>query len=506
LILSIISCIFILILQAIIFFFLIYIPLSLWHVDYIYTAIVSVIFIIIQFFLCAPIYDLFFSVKLKNPDETTNENEKKKSHEKALKDMIERLKVKCSINLFEDSLPILLSYGSLDGKRRVVISTGIFEILEPEEIEVLLRRESYLLKRADMGIFSTATFLPFLILFLSNWFIETARESRLRRGTGASYLLGAILFYVYRVSEFFMLFVSRSRQNAADNSLTDPEDREIMKNAIAKFSREFCKPVDSGPPFRKKIYASMRAFLPLDSKRAENILVWKTFLNTEMEPIEIGISLEKNNAFYKAGEIFSTHPPYSRRFPKSGKDEPDDIISQKTDRSSIIISALSLFCFAGGVVVVFICRGFFGLPLITLGIGIIIHLLLRYQKEKKTKGERMMDFHRVEVKGKIVERAVEKAEIEAPYYFIVSERLIIPLILRQLIRNEEPMMNVTGDNVKIDGVVRFEEIPYLDVKKILYLDDKKPAKITSGYVWIRILLSLFLISVGVLMIMVELGG
>lgn len=504
-ILSIISSIFILILQAIIFFFLIYLPLSLWHVDFLFAAIASVIFIIIQFFLCAPIYDLFFSVRLINPDETTDENEEKKSYEKALKEMVERLNVKCRINLFEDSHPLMLSYGSLTGKNRLVISTGIFKILDPEEIEVLIRRELYFLKRADMGIFTTATFLPFIIHFLSSWFIETARESRLNRGTGASYLLGAILFYVYRVSEFFLLFVSRSRHRDADRSLTKPEEKEILRNAVEKFSREFCKPVDNGPPFRKKIYAALRVFLPFDTTRAQNLVIWKTFSGTDMGLVEIGKILEKNNAFYRTGGIFSTHPPYSRRFPESGKNEHNDIISQKISQADIAMSALSLFCFVGGVVAVVIFRGFFGLPLITLGIGIIIHLLLRLRKEKKAEGNRMRDSYRVELKGEIAERVVETQGIEAPYYFIVSDKIVIPVILRQLVRNEQPLMNILGDRVTVNGVVRFEEIPYLDVKKILY-KDKKPGKILSSYARIRLIVSIFLILAGILMIAVEFGG
>ncbi|MCD4784796.1 MAG: M48 family metalloprotease [Candidatus Eremiobacteraeota bacterium] len=504
-ILSIISSIFILILQAVIFFFLIYLPLSLWHVDSIYAAIASVIFIIIQFFLCAPIYDLFFSVSLKKPDETTEENEEKKSYEKALNEMMKNLNVQCRINLFEDSHPIMLSYGSITGKNRLVISTGLFKLLEPQEIESLMKRESYFLKRADMGIFTTATFLPFIILFLSNWFIETARESRLHRGAGASYLLGAILFYVYRASEFFLLFVSRSRHMKADELLAKPGEKKSLRNAVEKLSREFCKPVQSGPPFRKKIYASLKVFLPFDTTRAQNLVIWKTFSGTNMDLVEMGKILEKNNAFYRTFGIFSTHPPDSRRFPESGKDEHDDIISQKIGQSDIAMSAISLFCFAGGIVAVVISRGFFGLPLITLGIGIIIHLLLRFRKEKKAEGNGMRDFHRVELKGEIIERVVEDPGIEAPYYFIVSDEIIIPVILRQLVRNEDSLINIIGDKVVVDGVVRFEEIPYLDVKSIIY-KNKKPGKISSAYVLSRVLVSIFLISAGVLMIAVELGG
>ena len=360
--------------------------------------------------------------------------------------------VKSRVVICGDPHPFILSYTGLTGGSRLVVSSGLAKILEKPELEALVKREAFLIKDGSTKIFSIATFLPFVILSLSNWMVETARELRKHRGTGASFLAGGILFYVYRAAEFFLLFISRARQESAVKSIPH-EDRKIMAQALEKAARGFCEPIKMGPPFRKLIYQSLRYFFPFDPVRVRNVLMWEKFLGKETEILPLSDKLQKTNPFYRMNGIFSSHPADISGYAENTDSTDPMPWSEKELSRDLKMLTLPYVMTAIGAVVSFVMKGYFGIPLILLGLSLAILTIYFIRSEKKNTPTDLENSHRVKITGKMGDRYFGN-DFEAPYYFVKRDDNFIPLILRQMGRDEEPLFFLTGDKVQADGVIR----------------------------------------------------
>lgn len=524
-----ISCVFILALQGVILFYLLKLPLSLWFDATLTSAILSGVLLCVQVVLSGSIYDLFFLVDFEEMEAAEKKAEKKKDESdkdeskreqkdegsaedrsrfrEEIRGVIEGILTHMGVNghvvICGDPHPFILSYTGLTGGSRLVVSSGLAKMLEKPELEALVKREAFLLKNSSTKIFSIATFLPFLIMSLSNWMVETARELRKHRGTGASFLAGGILFYVYRAAEFFLLFISRARQAAAVKSIPQ-EDRQILAQALEKAARGFCEPVKMGPPFRKLIYQSLRYFFPFDPVRVRNVLIWEKFLGRETEILALSDRLQKTNPFYRMNGIFSSHPAdISGYADNAGSNEPMPWSEKELSRD-LKMQSLPYILTIVGVVVSFAIRGYFGIPLILLGLSLAILTIYFIRSEKKNTSMELENSHRVKITGQLGDRYFGN-NFEAPYYFVKRDDSYIPLILRQMGRDEEPLFFLTGDRVQADGVIRAQEMPYMEVRSLV-VEEGKVRGIVSLNLWYRALLAVGIMALGAMIIVVQIMG
>ncbi len=411
--------------------------------------------------------------------------------------------VKSRVVICGDPHPFILSYTGLTGGSRLVVSSGLAKMLKKSELEALVKREAFLLKNSGTKIFSIATFLPFVILSLSNWMVETARELRKHRGTGASFLAGGILFYVYRASEFFLLFISRARQAAAVKSIP-PENRKTLAQALEKAARGFCEPIKMGPPFRKLIYQSLRYFFPFDPVRVRNVLMWEKFLGKETSVLKLFGRLRKTNPFFRLNGIFSSHPEDIAGYAENtGSTEPMPWSEKELNRDLKMLSLPYVMTLVGAVVS-FTIKGYFGIPLILLGLSLAILTIYFIRSEKKNTSTDLENSQRLKITGQMGDRYFGD-NFEAPYYFVKREDNYIPLILRQMGRDEEPMFFLTGDKVEADGVIRAHEMPYMEVRSLV-VEEGKVRGIVSLNLWYRALLAVGIMALGAMIIVVQIMG
>ncbi|MCE1246310.1 MAG: hypothetical protein LWY06_06680 [Firmicutes bacterium] len=498
-------CIFIILLQSVIFFWLLELPLSLWNVHPVVAAAGALLFLIAQFKLSHPVYKLFFQVKLE--EESEEDLQARKNKENDIGSFININGVKCDTILFRESHPLILSFGSLGGEKTMVVSTGLVETLNEKELEVLMLREIYLMKRKDLGFFSAAAFLPFVILAASFWMTDAAKESRIKKGAGTSFLAGGILFHVYRAAAFLLMPLSKKRHRDADMSVLTGKFADIETGGIIeKIGRAFCLPVKSGPPFRKKIYMAMHPLMPFDPLSMQDLLVWKNWLDIDVSLSEIDKNLMESNAFYRRENMFSSHDSLSRRFnkPESRGSKKNKEIKLPFDTDNLkyemFLGYLPAFFFAEGVIITLCLSGLFGIPLIFLGSMILIRLTGEIFKIKKS-GDAWFDMGRVTANGKVEAQFIENI-IEAPWFFLNNGKTQIPLVLRQILRNDDSLLDFATDEVEVEGVFKTRNIPYIDISKITKQTGKNRTA-AGGYYGMMFMIALCLIFAGVLMIAIE---
>ena len=118
-----------------------------------------------------------------------------------------------SFGLIHDGAPNAFTYGHHPGNMRIVITQGILDLLEPEEVEGVVAHEIGHGKNWDMLLMTVVQLVPLLLYFL----YRTAMQMGDRGKDGGYRVAVAVSAYVlYIVSEYVVLWFSRCREYYAD--------------------------------------------------------------------------------------------------------------------------------------------------------------------------------------------------------------------------------------------------------------------------------------------------
>jgi len=125
------------------------------------------------------------------------------------------------LGILEDGNPNAFTYGHTPTNARLILTRGILDLLEPEEVETILAHEVGHAKHWDMAIMTAAQLVPLVFYYLYRISKESRSKSESKKsgnGKGESarllVALGAYLLYV--VSQFLVLWLSRTREYFAD--------------------------------------------------------------------------------------------------------------------------------------------------------------------------------------------------------------------------------------------------------------------------------------------------
>jgi len=119
-----------------------------------------------------------------------------------------------SFGIIDDGAPTAFTYGHVPANARVVFSRGILELLEPEEAEAVIAHELGHVHNWDMVLMTLAHLVPLLLYYVYRLGIRLGGG----RGKGKEFswavALGAFVLYI--VSEYIVLWFSRTREYFAD--------------------------------------------------------------------------------------------------------------------------------------------------------------------------------------------------------------------------------------------------------------------------------------------------
>ncbi len=119
-----------------------------------------------------------------------------------------------SFGIIDDGAPTAFTYGHVPANARVVFSRGILELLEPEEAEAVIAHELGHVRNWDMVLMTLANLVPLVLYYIYRLGIRLGAG----RGKGKEFswavALGAFVLYI--VSEYIVLWFSRTREYFAD--------------------------------------------------------------------------------------------------------------------------------------------------------------------------------------------------------------------------------------------------------------------------------------------------
>lgn len=283
---------------------------------------ISVLIVGIQFLLAPWIIDLVYGVEYNNLDllEKTIDPEIFDFIQKTCRD----IKIpEPRIGIIDDGNPNAFTYGHIPWNARLVLTKGLIEVLDEEELKAVIAHELGHIKHYD---FITMTIVSLIPMILYQIYIRTKDNK-----SNATYLIGLGAYAVYILSGFFVLSFSRIREYYADGFAKKlMGSGEKLKSALIKIaygtaSREAGKqPKVSAMAFSNNVQNDAFLFTTykLDTKDKLN----KTLMRWDIK-----------NIWGKWYEINSTHPLTAKRIMALTGDEIEDSKSSIEDVNQFIL-------------------------------------------------------------------------------------------------------------------------------------------------------------------------
>lgn len=222
--------------------------------------------------------------------------------------------------MIEDGAPNAFTYGRGPGDARLIITRGILEILEPDEVEAVAAHELGHIKHRDMFLMTVAQVVPLVMYYIFK--LSTRRSSGGSNKKGGAYV-AIVAYLLYIFSEYAVLWFSRTREFHADRFSGRVTGRpNALCSALVKIAYGLAAQSsgEDNATKRKPAFEAVGALGIFDPKAARSF----TVASYAASPTTSGVSLAPDAvqgamqwdvwnpwaAFY---ELNSTHPLVAKR-------------------------------------------------------------------------------------------------------------------------------------------------------------------------------------------------
>jgi len=196
--------------------------------------------------------------------------------------------------------PAVFTYGHHRGNCRIILSSGLCEVLSPEERKCIIAHELNHITTGDFLSIMCTGLLP-LLLFLFSWNILLVGIGlRQLKSTRTLALFGLILWGISKILYFMLYFASRAREYMT--ILQSAEDRVLYDTALAKIIKAQSECIVKNENGLKRALALN--FLG-------NMDPWRSFRDTLDSPSPAAArndGLFSDNPWNSYFELFFSHP------------------------------------------------------------------------------------------------------------------------------------------------------------------------------------------------------
>ena len=275
-----------------------------------YALIISVIIIVLQFFISPAINDFVFKNFYK-----VNWNVELPDY---LKDFISESCNKHNmkypkIGYIDDGSPNAFTYGRTKNDARVVITRGIIELLKEEEVKSVVAHELGHANHYDMLFMSAAQIVPLVLYYVYEILLNSgSKKSSSNNDNNYGQLIGLIAFLLYIISQYIILWLSRTREYYADSfAIEETKNPSSLASALVKIG--FGLAVGSSKE-ESKVNKGSNALGINNAKISKGIAIG-AYNNGGVSKQNVinAMKWEKWNVWSKWYELNSTHPLISKR-------------------------------------------------------------------------------------------------------------------------------------------------------------------------------------------------
>lgn len=153
------------------------------------------------------------------------------------------------LGMIDDGAPQAFTYGHSPNNARIVISRGLLDLLEEKEAQAVVAHEIGHAVHWDMFLMTVAQMVPLILYYVYRSLIRASRSRESRKGGGGAAMIAIGAYVLYIVSEYVVLWFSRTREYHADRFAGEVTgDPSLLASALAKIGYGLAgrEPAESG--------------------------------------------------------------------------------------------------------------------------------------------------------------------------------------------------------------------------------------------------------------------
>lgn len=216
------------------------------------------------------------------------------------------------IGYIDDGAPNAFTYGRTKKDARVVITRGILELLTEDEAKAVLGHELGHIAHMDMFYMTVAQAVPLILYFVFETLCDTDRNSSSdNKNGGYSAIIGIVAYIMYIISQYIILWLSRTREYYADEfSCEVTGNPNCLASALVKIGFGLTSIKDDK---NKHAVSNVGALGIFDSKSSKSLIVSTNRNISDTTMIKNAMKWELWNPWAFFYELSSTHPLISKR-------------------------------------------------------------------------------------------------------------------------------------------------------------------------------------------------
>lgn len=216
------------------------------------------------------------------------------------------------IGFIDDGSPNAFTYGRTKNDARIVITRGLLELLDEDEVKAVVAHEFGHVVHYDMLFMTVAQVVPLLLYYVSEMLIGRSNRSS-SNSDSADYgaMIGMIAYVLYIISQYVILGLSRTREYYADSfAIEELRNPKALGEALVKIGFGLA----TGDK-KEKSKVSKGNALGISNAKSSKGMAIASYNNggVSKENIINAMKWERWNVWAKLNELNSTHPLISKR-------------------------------------------------------------------------------------------------------------------------------------------------------------------------------------------------
>ncbi len=215
--------------------------------------------------------------------------------------------------IIDDGAPNAFTYGHYPGNARIAITRGLAELLDPDELEGVVAHEIGHAVHWDMVLMTAAQVVPMLAYYV----YRATIRGKVKKGSEVRLAVAIGAYLVYIVSQYLVLWFSRTREYHADRFAGTATGRpNALATALVKVAYGLAsqQPAQEGAARKADSIGAMGIF---DVKAARSLAIagGRTAGSTTVDRAQLEDAMKWDlwNPWAKYYEIHSTHPLVANR-------------------------------------------------------------------------------------------------------------------------------------------------------------------------------------------------